>query len=367
MFPRNMLFPNCIFYKPYHCLLISCKIPLNQLYFCTISSSSSHHPKSKLEQYQPHISSSLTPSLFLNDFLKHRRYDKHKDVDCVCIKEYENDADIICKDWFSSKSYYSPPQVLQRRSIDNGCLTISKRQPLKSIFTQFDQNDIEKFNKLCTPPISALKTANYFVDSSVDNEKDKLRENSCRKENWNDLPNEHQLDEMMYYFQDQSTKLFSRKGWSYLKCSYKVVFENRLVGTKTETLNSYILQINLMKNITKAVLYNPELSILRMTKQTSDGSIHVRWQVQGIPRYIKPLAMIGLVDEQESTRYIDGFSVFYMKNDGLYHRHILMKMTPMKKEEFRTVFSQIFSNIMYKPALRPSLETNIPSNDNPLK
>ena len=180
-----------------------------------------------------------------------------------------------------------------------------------------------------------------------------------KQQELDNLPNEDQMNDLMYYFQEQAPKLFTPQGWSYVRCSYKVKFENRLIGTKSETLNSYILQVNVMKNITRFILYNPELYILRMTKNPLDGTIQVRWQVSGIARYIKPLAKIGLVDESESVRYIDGLSVFYMKDDGLYYKHILMKMTPMKSEEFRPVYAQIFSNFLYKPSLQPSLETNI--------
>ena len=201
------------------------------------------------------------------------------------------------------------------------------------------------------------KIDNFEEINSMKNSNNSNKKN--KKQNWNDLPDDDQMNDMMYYFHEQAPKLFTPHGWSYVRCSYKVNFENRLIGTKSETLNSYILQINTMKKITSFFLYNPKLNILRMTKSTLDGSIQVRWQVSGVARYIKPLAKIGLVDESESVRHIDGLSVFYMKNDGLYYRHVLMKMTPMKSEDFRPVYSQIFSNFMYKPSLQPSLETNV--------
>ena len=205
---------------------------------------------------------------------------------------------------------------------------------------------------------------NYPVLLSSSEQKDLFEENSSDKNNvtnngWNDLPDEERMNDMMHYFQEQAPKLFTSEGWSYIRCSYKVTFENRLIGTKTETLNSYIFQVNLMKKITNFLLYKPKLNIIRMTKNTLDGSIQVRWQVTGIPRYIKPLAKIGLVTESESTRHLDGISIFYMKKDGLYYRHVLMKMTPMKSEDFRPVFSQIVSNFIYKPSFQPSLETNV--------
>ena len=189
---------------------------------------------------------------------------------------------------------------------------------------------------------------------------------SAKKIKNNDLPSEKQLDEMMYYIYEQAPKLFSHSGWSYNKCSYKIIFENMILRSKTETLNAYIMQINVMKNITRLILSNPELSIMRMTKDVENGSLHIRWQVQGVPRYLLPFYFLGILNEKRSVRYIDGFSIFYVKDDGLYHRHLLLKMTPLQNELNRTPMSQMFPEFhgIYTPPLQPSLEASIEKNSN---
>lgn len=161
----------------------------------------------------------------------------------------------------------------------------------------------------------------------------------------NNLPSDAQLDEMMLYFQQQAHCLFKPAGWSYRKCSYKILFENMMIGTRTESLNAYILQINVMKSMINVFYFQPELSILRMTKNLSEGTIYVRWQVQGMPRLLKPFSMFGIFDEKRFFRYIDGFSIFYVLNDGLYHRHILTKTTPLRNEDDKSLASHFLSRL----------------------
>lgn len=206
---------------------------------------------------------------------------------------------------------------------------------------------------------SAIVTAhNLKTDSFLSKKKSALEENCCcqcsespstKKSNLDDkklsddLPTREQLNEMMTYFLAQAPLLFTQSGWSYRKCSYKVIFENEILGTETTSLNSYVFQVNFMKNLTKFVLSNPEFDILQMHRGIADGTVHVRWQVQGVPRYVKPFSMLGLLDERAFYRYLDGYSVFYINSDGLYYRHVLTKMTPLRGGN--PLASKLFSNI----------------------
>ena len=171
------------------------------------------------------------------------------------------------------------------------------------------------------------------------------------------LPSKEQLDEMMVYFMKQAPALFTSTGWSYNKCSYNIVFENEMIGSKTNSLNAYVMQINLMKNIARFILSNPELDIFRMTRCISDGTIDIRWQVQGIPRYLKPFSLFGLIDDRHFIRYIDGYSIFYINSDGLYHRHTLSKVTPLRSNVKNTVTSQFFTQIGLR---QPGLDGDLP-------
>ena len=161
-----------------------------------------------------------------------------------------------------------------------------------------------------------------------------------------DLPSESQLYELMNYFQEKTPKLFSNQGWTYDKCSERIVFQNMMFSTETSTKRSYIFQINLLKMIMKLIFETPELSIVRITKNHLDGTIHVRWQIQGTPWWLKMHSLF-YENHRQYIRYVDGFSMFYVKSDGLYHKHILMKMTPLRNENKESSLSSFLTKIGY--------------------
>ena len=321
-----------VIYKPYYCLL-SNKFSAGfgpTTWHSSSANSFVNQPDNELKKTKEAL---YIASLLPNEL---RRHEKPTAL-CYCSnKNLDNAGKTISMSELRSSSIFKKINPLEDVYVYQVC----KEKEFKANSISINGKEVNHMKYYSR--FSTTKYLNSGINASASNNSPLLKSQNIRsrgekdpknsKENWNDLPSEGQMTEMMLYFHDQAPKLFTTLGWSYIRCSYKVVFENQLIGTKTETLNSYILQINILKNLTKLVLYNPELSILQMNKNSTNGSIHVRWQVQGIPRYIKPLAMIGLVDERESSRYIDGYSIFYMKSDGLYHKHILMKMTPMKSE-----------------------------------
>ena len=215
----------------------------------------------------------------------------------------------------------------------------SKTQP-PSLFIPFS-SDIGVISRVCT-----LNQRLNFPTQSITKclGRGEINDKGLPKSSRNgpNLPTTEQLNEMMYHFQDQAPNLYT-SGWTYNKCSYKVIFENQMIGTTTNTLNSYIFQINTMRKISRLFLVDPELSIIRMTKNLEDGTIHVRWQLQGIPRYIWPLSFLGHRNDPQWLKYIDGFSTFYICDDGLYHKHILMKMVPRKNPEKKSVAAMFLS------------------------
>lgn len=138
-----------------------------------------------------------------------------------------------------------------------------------------------------------------------------------------DLPTQRQLDEIMLYFTLQAPFLFSPTGWTYRKATYNIVFQNMIFNTQTEGLRRYMTQVNILKLIVRGMLKTPELGILQMSKEVSDGRIDVRWHVHGVPRTVlKPLIYFGIWNG-----YVDGTSIFYVNSSGLYYRHILMQMS----------------------------------------
>lgn len=361
MFPRSSTF----IYKPY-CSFLSSKISLNQHYFTTIPTHDLNKSQTIGQVQVPDSRQGKSEYVQLNvwkndgcNVTNHfDEYSKGNEMlsNGFSYKKSRNQDDICLEDWLTCC-----PSLVQKYKLNpkENILNINRSNMSNSLFERFKfrSKNVKNFSSLfcrlnCVPFRKMDAIDSSILCSAKGNEKREDYQKGFEK--WNDLPTDFQMDEMMSYFQEEGPKIFTKKGWSYLKCSYKIVFENCMIGTRTETLNSYIMQINVMKSLTKLILYNPELTIIRMAKDTSDGSIHIRWQVHGLPRYFVPFAFLGLVDERSSMKYIDGFSIFFMKNDGLYHRHLLIKMSPSRNEGLRNVFSQVFSNIMYRPTLRPS-------------
>ena len=147
--------------------------------------------------------------------------------------------------------------------------------------------------------------------------------NEDKRQQEKDLPTHAQLNDMMDYFVQQSTCLFSATGWTYRKATYNIVFENVMFKRRTEGLRAYIQQVNMLKLLVRVMLRNPELHIYQMSKDVTDGRIDVRWHVSGEPRTMfKPLVYFDVWNGD-----VDGTSVFYVNSSGLYYKHILMKMS----------------------------------------
>jgi len=255
---------------------------------------------------------------------------KKLDINALVKEHYQPHNPLVCSTFINNG-----PCEIKQYNVETKASKIQSKIPI------FRNNE----------SIYSLRTS---LKNAYNGEEDKINFKKVKKmpaSEKNDLPNSDQLDEMMCYFAEQASYIFKSQGWSYRNCSYKIIFENNLIGTKTDSLNAYILQINIMKNLTRLLLINPELTILRMTKNLVDGSIQVRWQVDGVPRYLKPFSLFGLIDEKRFIRYTDGFSIFYVKSDGLYHKHVLMNMTPLRNERRQSLMSQILANLGFYGAI----------------
>ncbi|XP_062515510.1 uncharacterized protein LOC134190969 isoform X2 [Corticium candelabrum] len=77
---------------------------------------------------------------------------------------------------------------------------------------------------------------------------------------------------------------------------------------------------------------HPVMEILKMTKESEQSSIHVRWRVRGMP-------LIRLVGVKAQERMWDGFSIFEVGSDGLIRKHRITRVTPSQlKEKEKTRF-----------------------------
>jgi len=240
--------------------------------------------------------------------------------------------------------------------------TLAKEQ-----HTLNDGSTCDKYESVANP---TLMKANCTPDEreqaitpnrDVNSTEDKFSKNTCKcgqetetgplkdKDNElkKDLPSSLVLEDMMLYFSAQAPILFTTHGFSYQKATYDVTFENLVLGTRTKSLRSYIVHVNLLKQFTKIILRNPQLYILRMEKEAREGRIDVRWQVGGTPRLIcRPFVYFGWWNG-----YIDGTSLFYVNSTGLYYKHILMQMRLLPMEEKCPITEWFTRSRSHRPSL----------------
>lgn len=114
-----------------------------------------------------------------------------------------------------------------------------------------------------------------------------------------------------------------------------LVFEDHIRGTRSTTLADYAKQMALLKIVGHLKYAFVELQVIKLTTHHSEGTIKVRWRIKGLSGFkvfinfwkykvwnLKDSAM------KDVEAWYDGFSIFYIKGDGLIHKHVLLKMQP---------------------------------------
>ncbi|KAK3920326.1 hypothetical protein KUF71_009613 [Frankliniella fusca] len=120
-----------------------------------------------------------------------------------------------------------------------------------------------------------------------------------------------------------------------------IIFEDNIRRKKFIGRSQYSLQAKLLYVIGHLRFLSIRLDVLKITAHPEDGTVKVRWQINVI-RHIKILKikfwdLTKSIPENEQT-WIDGFSTYYVKGDGLVHKHVADKMIPdphqlLKKSE----------------------------------
>ncbi|KOX79089.1 hypothetical protein WN51_09899 [Melipona quadrifasciata] len=113
-----------------------------------------------------------------------------------------------------------------------------------------------------------------------------------------------------------------------------VVFINNIRGTTSVGITQYFKQITLLKIIGHLKYAFVKLEVLKMTMHPEDNSIKVRWRIVGISgtRVFLTFWKIKVWNAKEQTdnaaAWYDGFSTFYVNNDGKIFKHIVDKTIP---------------------------------------
>ncbi|PSN30521.1 hypothetical protein C0J52_24115 [Blattella germanica] len=118
---------------------------------------------------------------------------------------------------------------------------------------------------------------------------------------------------------------------------------DKVYNTLRETFNDffcfsglyhYVKQIALLRTVGHLKFAYVKFEILKITMHPEDGTVKIRWRIRGISglkvlftfwRY-KLWNIKEMFEDQEA--WYDGFSIFYVGEDGLVYKHIADKMMP---------------------------------------
>lgn len=144
---------------------------------------------------------------------------------------------------------------------------------------------------------------------------------------------EEQLQHIFDYLSEELPMLFLHS-WNYSIYKEDLVFINNIRGTSTIGLDNYKKQIVLLKLVGHLRFAYVKLDILKITMHPEDSSIKVRWRIVGVSGTNVFLKFwkhkVWNVKEQLSNQqsWYDGFSTFYVNNDGKIFKHVVDKMMP---------------------------------------
>ncbi|KAK7074412.1 hypothetical protein SK128_024189 [Halocaridina rubra] len=150
-------------------------------------------------------------------------------------------------------------------------------------------------------------------------------------------PSIEQLSHVYDVLAETLPKLF-KEPINYRIYHQQIVFENRIRGKVTVGLLPYVRQVMLLRTVGHLKFSYIKFEILKITKHPEDGTVRIRWQIQGLS-VLKAMFQFwkfklwnwkSLSEQMES--WYDGYSTFYVGGDGLVHKHVADSMMPDKEQ-----------------------------------
>ncbi|XP_078045358.1 uncharacterized protein LOC144474416 [Augochlora pura] len=161
----------------------------------------------------------------------------------------------------------------------------------------------------------------------------------------NHKPSEEQLQNVFNSLREDLPLVFVRT-LNYHIYTEDLVFVNNIKGTVTTGVLQYMKQVAWLRLLGHIKFAYVKLQILKMTSHPEDSSIKVRWRIIGMSgtriflTFWKLKAwQIRQQAENESDLWYDGFSTFYVNNDGKVFKHVVDKLMPDQndfKEKLKT-------------------------------
>ncbi|XP_043254276.1 uncharacterized protein LOC122398470 [Colletes gigas] len=146
-------------------------------------------------------------------------------------------------------------------------------------------------------------------------------------------PSEAQLQHVFDTLSKELPALFI-KTMTYEMYTQDIIFINNIRGTSTTGIINYVKQIAFLKILGHIKFAYVKFDILKITMHPEDSSVKVRWRIIGITGThvflqfwrVKIWRMKQHIRDQNS--WYDGFSTFYVNNDGKIFKHVVDKMMP---------------------------------------
>lgn len=118
-----------------------------------------------------------------------------------------------------------------------------------------------------------------------------------------------------------------------------LIFINNIKGTSFTGIQQYKYQIALLKIISHIRFAYIKCNILKITMHPEDSTIKVRWRIEGVSgtNIFLSFWKINVFNLRESiqnkAKWYDGFSIFYVNNDGKIFKHVVDKLMPDQDQQ----------------------------------
>jgi hypothetical protein len=173
------------------------------------------------------------------------------------------------------------------------------------------------------------------------------------------LPSSDQLETVQRELSETLPKLFVSTH-KFTLYTDDLIFEDHIRKVATKGIRDYIVNISLLRIKGHLSYSGIALKILKITKHEDEGTVKVRWQIRGIPgwrviftfwRYVPEIFAKKGENINPSSDVWDGFSTFYVNNEGKIYRHLADKLMPDDEKIATTTEVNPLSKILSKTNL----------------
>ncbi|KAG1687440.1 hypothetical protein GQR58_008335 [Nymphon striatum] len=247
----------------------------------------------------------------------------------LCSRETENNNNIddqdfiflhgISRDAYKKSNYCGDDIILKESSsMSNYSLKYLDFEKINLPEENIKPNDVLSLSCITTikntNDLSVPRSLSYCV-SNFNN----TAIQSNKNVNEDDLvPNEDKLQRICKNLAHHLPKLFIHRQ-DYSIYHHNIIFYNNITGVTKEGLQQYSMYLSKIKALGHLLYARINMNILKITSHPEDGTVRIRWRIS-IVTFWKLFSKF--------RKYIDGFSIFYIGNDGLIYKHECDEVMP---------------------------------------